>query len=206
MPVMSSPAHPVLVLASASEARAELLRRSGLSFRIDPARIDEREVTAAALARGDDAPGVAISVALAKAKAVAARHPGALVLGADQLLLCDDIYFNKAADLGDARRVLQALRGREHQLISAAVVVRDGERLCETAATARLAMRDFSDTFLDHYLAWVGRAALGSVGCYQVEGVGVQLFERIEGDHFTILGLPLLPVLQCVRTHGVIAA
>jgi septum formation protein len=196
---------PELVLASARATRREMLRAVGLGFRIDPSRIDEaalkRQCSAAGLAPDE----TAMRLAEAKARAVAARHPGALVLGADQLLECDGELLHKAHDLAAARETLMRLCGRSHRLISGAALVADGEVRWRQASQAELTMRAFSPEFLDRYLAMVGRSALTSVGAYRIEGPGVQLFESIAGDHFTILGLPLMPLLAALRDAGVLA-
>lgn len=148
---------------------------------------------------------VALALADSKARAVAARRPGALVIGADQILECEGRWFDKPSTVAEAARHLRALRGRTHRLICAVVVVRDGERLWRHVAEARLTMRRFSDRFLDDYLASGGPAVLESVGAYRLEGLGAQLFETIEGDYFTILGLPLLPLLDFLRGERVVA-
>jgi septum formation protein len=139
-----------------------------------------------------------------KAQRVARRHPGSLVIGADQVLECDGILFDKPSDLAAARSQLMALRGREHRLLSAVVLVRDGERVWHHVDRANLTVRDFSADFLDRYLRSAGDAALSSVGAYQLEGVGAQLFAAIDGDYFTILGLPLLPLLDILREQGIL--
>jgi septum formation protein len=195
---------PELVLASASASRRVMLTAAGLGFRVDPAHIDEAALKRECRTGGLAASETAMRLAEAKARKVAARHPGALVLGADQLLECDGELLHKPRDLGEARQALIRLCGRSHRLISGAALVTDGEVRWRQAAQAELTMRAFSPEFLERYLAMVGRNALASVGAYQIEGPGVQLFESIEGDHFTILGLPLLPVLAALRDAGVI--
>ena len=197
-------AAPVVVLASASAARAALLQGAGVAVAVEAAAIDEAEVKASLRAAGAAAAEVAESLAELKAQRIARRHPGALVIGADQVLDCDGTLFDKPTDAADARRQLLLLRGRRHELVSAAVVVRDGVRLWHHVGRATLTMRRFSDAFLDDYLDAAGDAVLASVGAYQVEGVGAQLFARIDGDYFTILGLPLLPVLDFLREQGVL--
>jgi septum formation protein len=196
---------PPLVLASASTARGALLRHAGIAFTVAPAAIDEEEIKAAF--RADRRPAAECAIALAEAKAarVARRHPGSLVIGADQMLVCDSVWFDKPADLAAARAQLLALRGKRHELISALCVVRDGERLWHVIDRSTLTMRNFSDAFLADYLAAVGDAVLGSVGAYHLEGLGVQLFSHIEGGYFAILGLPLLPLLDFLRGHGIVA-
>jgi len=197
---------PELVLASASPTRARLLEAAGLKPTIAPAQLDERALKAAFKAEGRDAGDCAVALAEAKAKRVAARMPGALVLGADQLLVCDGQWFDKPPDRAAARTQLLALRGKRHVLPTAAVLVKDGTAIWRALERPALTMRRFSDAFLDAYLAGAGDAALGSVGGYQLEGRGIQLMEAVEGDHFAILGLPLLPLLAFLRDSGVLAA
>jgi septum formation protein len=191
-----------LVLASKSDVRGKLLAAAGLRFEIRPAQIDERAVEAKAGA--SDAAAAARLLARAKALAVAATRPGQLVLGADQTLARGGTRFSKPADRAAAVEQLRNLRGRTHELHSALALARDDKVLFDCVDTARLTMRDISDRFLDDYLTNAGNAALFSVGGYQLEGIGVHLFEKIEGDYFTILGLPLLPLLAFLRKNGFI--
>jgi septum formation protein len=193
-----------LVLASKSESRRAIVAGAGIPIEIVPADIDEREVEAQA--GGADAVAVAGLLARAKALAVAAAKPGRLVLGADQTLARGRARFHKPSDQAAARAQLVALRGQTHELHSAIALVQDETILFEHCSVARLAMRSFSDDFLDRYLDAAGNAVTASVGAYQVERLGIQLFERIDGDHFTILGLPLLPLLDVLRRHGALAA
>ncbi len=195
---------PELVLASASTARAAMLSAAGLGFRVDPSHIDETALKEECRRQGLAPAETAMRLAEAKARAVAVRHSAALVLGADQLLACGGELLHKARDLADARETLVRLRGRSHRLISGAALVTDGEVRWRHAAEAELTMRAFSPEFLERYLAAVGRGALASVGAYRIEGPGVQLFDSIAGDHFTILGLPLLPLLAALREAGVL--
>jgi len=195
---------PAVVLASASAARAALLRGAGVAIAVEAAAIDEAEVKASLRAAGAGAAEVAESLAELKARRIARRHPGALVIGADQVLDCDGTLFDKPADAADARRQLLLLRGRRHELVSAVVVVRDGGRLWHHVGRATLTMRRFSEAFLDDYLDAIGDAVLASVGAYQIEGAGAQLFACVDGDYFTILGLPLLPLLDFLREQGVL--
>jgi len=186
-----------LVLASQSAVRRALLQGAGLAVDVHPADIDERGVEAAA---GDIGPDEAAALlAREKARAVAARMPGRFVLGADQTLALGDRRFSKPADRSAARAHLLDMRGRTHSLHAAIAVARDGDVLFEHRDAAHLTMRDCSEAFLDEYLDAAGGAVCKSVGGYQLEGVGVQLFERIEGAYFTILGLPLLPLLDWLR-------
>jgi septum formation protein len=195
-----------LVLASASRTRAALLQNAGLAVTIDPAAVDEVAAKESLRAAGAGAAAAATSLAELKALKVSPRHPGRLVLGADQLLECDGAWFDKPVDLAAARRQLQALRGRRHRLYSAAAAVQDGVRLWHHVGEASLTMRSFGEPFLDGYIDRAGPDLLGSVGAYRLEGLGVQLFAAIAGDHFTILGLPLLALLDFLRGRQVLAA
>lgn len=194
---------PTLVLASGSRTRALMLEKAGLRPILDKPLVDEEEVKLAGKAEGVGADAVAEALAELKAQRVTRRHPGALVVGADQMLECEGVWFDKPSDRAAARAQLLALRGKTHQLVSCAVIVRDGERLWHKVDRARLTMRNFSENFLDGYLDAVGDEVLHSVGAYQLEGLGAQLFQRVEGDFFAILGLPLLPLLGFLRVHGV---
>jgi septum formation protein len=192
-----------LVLASRSAVRRTLLEAAGVPVEICPADIDERGVEAAAPLQAP----VAIAALLAREKAsvIAARHRDRLVLGADQTLSLDGRRFVKPADRTAARAQLRALSGRSHELYSAIAFVQDGTVLFEYVGVARLTMRALSDRFLDDYLDAVGEAATASVGGYQLEGLGIQLFERLDGDYFTVLGLPLTTALDFLRRHGCLA-
>jgi len=192
-----------LVLASRSEGRGRVLAGAGLRFETRPSQIDER--AAEAQAGMTEPAGIAAHLARAKALNVAAGLPGRLVLGADQTLAHGDSRFSKPADRAAAAAQLRSLRGGTHELHSALALVRDRKVLFDCVDTARLTMRDFSDSFLETYLDLVGGAALASVGGYQLEGIGVHLFARVEGDYFTILGLPLLPLLDFLRRSGFLA-
>ena len=197
-------AAPRVVLASASQSRRMLLRNAGIEARHDVAAVDEDEVKRALRAEQASAAQVAEALAELKALRVSARAPGALVIGADQTLDCQGQPFDKPSDLAHAGGHLRALRGKSHVLNSAVCVVRDGARLWHHIGEARLTMWNFDDAFIDRYLAAVGDKALNSVGAYELEGLGAQLFSRIEGDYFTILGLPLLPLLDFLRNHGAV--
>ncbi len=192
-----------LVLASRSFARRAVLEAAGIPVEPHPADIDERGLEKNAALRAPDA--VAAFLAREKAAFVAALHPGRLVLGADQTLALESVRFAKPDDLTAARAQLSALRGRTHELHSAIALVRDTNVVFEYVDTARLTMRPFSDKFLDFYLDTVGQGATASVGAYQMEGPGIQLFERIDGDYFTILGLPLMATLDFLRRYGCLA-
>ncbi len=193
-----------LVLASASAARRMVLLRAGIAGIVDPAHIDEAEVKTALKAEGATAMQAAETLAELKARHVARRHPGALVIGADQILDCEGTWYDKPQDLDQARDHLRALAGKSHSLETAVCVLRDGTRLWHHNARAILRMRDFSDGFLTAYIETVGEHVLASVGAYRLEGSGIQLFETIEGDYFTILGLPLLPLLGFLRAQGAV--
>jgi len=193
-----------LLLASRSAARRSLLEAAGVPVELHSADIDERAVERDA---GEAAPeAVAALLAYAKASAVAKLRPGRLTLGADQTLALGGKRFSKPADRAAARMQLRALSGRTHELHSAVAFVQDATVLFEHVGTARLTMRTLSDQFLDRYLDRVGDAASVSVGAYQIESSGIQLFEKIEGDYFTILGLPLLPALNFLRRRGCLIA
>lgn len=195
---------PGLVLASRSAARAALLHNAGVNFHIAAADIDENAIRRSVRAESGDAAAAAALLADSKAIEVSRHHGDALVIGADQILDCDGVWFDKPVDLQRARDDLLALRGRTHQQLSAVSVVRNGVPLWRYVETANLTMRDFSDDFLDDHLAAVGDAVLASAGAYQLEGPGVQLFSLIEGDYFAILGLPLLPLLDFLRQQGLV--
>jgi septum formation protein len=191
-----------VILASASRARSGMLQAAGVSIEVVPARVDESELKIALRGQGADPADVAVALAELKALQVSRSHPGRLVLGADQMLDCDGAWFDKPEGRDAARDQLKSLRGRRHRLTSAAVLARDGARVWHHAAAAQLTMRGFTDTFLDLYLKEVGEAVLSSVGAYQIEGLGAQMFERIDGDYFVILGMPLLPVLDILREQN----
>jgi septum formation protein len=192
-----------LMLASRSAVRRILLEAAGIPVEICPADIDERGVEAGAPLQAP----VAIAALLAREKAsvIAGHNRGRLILGADQTLSLDGRRFAKPADRTAARAQLRALSGRTHELYSAIAFVQDGTVLFEYVGVARLTMRVVSDPFLDDYLDAVGEAATASVGAYQLEGLGIQLFERLDGDYFTVLGLPLTTALDFLRRHGCLA-
>nr|WP_170141568.1 Maf family protein [Humitalea rosea] len=196
---------PRLVLASASSSRAALLRAAGLVFTAEAAHVDETALKAAAQAEGIPAADTAVMLADAKAQRLSRRYPEALVIGGDQMLVCEDHWFDKPADMAAARAQLEALRGRTHALPTALVCWREGQRIWHHVATPKLTMRGFSDALLEAYLEIEGEAVLHSVGGYRIEGPGLQLFERIEGAQDAILGLPMLPLLGFLRQHGVLA-
>lgn len=181
-----------------------MLEAAGVRVEVDAPSVDEAALKSAMRAQGADAAETAEALAAMKAQRISARWPGALVIGADQMLECEGTWFDKPADRAEARETLKCLRGRSHELVTAVCVARDGLILWHHIARARLTMRRFSDAFLEAYLSRIGDSACESVGAYQLEGLGVQLFSRIDGDHFTIVGLPLLPLLDFLRGHGVI--
>ena len=193
-----------LVLASKSAIRGAILRAAGLAIEVCPADIDERTIEQGSAAR--DPGEIAALLARKKAHAVAARLPGRVVLGADQTLALGERRFSKPADRAAAGEQLKLLRGQAHELHTAIALVCEGTILFEHRDMARLTMRAFSDRFLEDYLDAAGAAVTASVGGCQLEQAGMQLFERVEGDHFVILGLPLLPLLQHLRQAGWLAA
>jgi len=195
-----------IVLASGSRARREMLAAAGLHFTVQAADVDEPAIRARLLK--DDASvepkRIAAVLAAAKAEDVSGKIGGSLIIGADQVLALGDELLSKAPNMEAARAALRKLRGRTHELHSAVAVAEKGKVTWAHVATARLTMRDFSDAFLDDYLLRAGDRVGQSVGAYELEGIGVQLFDRIEGDYFTILGLPLMPVLAELRVRGII--
>jgi septum formation protein len=191
-----------LILASQSAARQALLANAGIDFEAVPALIDERAVQEAS--RLSDPGDIAALLAREKALVVSSDQPGRLVVGADQTLTLGLRLFNKPSSRAQAAEQLRALTGRSHELHSAVAVARDGKILFAAAARARMTMRQLGGTEIDAYLDAAGQAVTSSVGAYQLEGLGVHLFERIEGDHFTILGLPLLPLLAFLRSEQLI--
>jgi septum formation protein len=195
-----------LILASQSASRRALLEGAGLDFETMPSAVDEAAIKESAQAEGVSAADTAILLADAKAARIARRHPEATVIGADQLLVCEGEWFDKPADVTAARGHLVKLRNRAHELMTAVVVWRNGQRAWHHLATPRLAMRDVSDAFLDEYLAREGGFVTQSVGAYRLEGMGIQLMRDIRGEHTAILGLPLLPLLAYLRDAGVIKA
>ena len=194
---------PDVILASGSSSRRAMLTAAGIAFTAIAPDVDEDELRARmpakTAAKGD---AVAGHLAERKALAVSARHPDALVVGCDQVLVCEGRLFNKAVDENQASATLRALRGRTHELISAAVIAKGETFTWRCTDIARLEMREFSDAFLEDYLRAEVPDILGSVGCYRIEGRGAQLFTRVEGDQFTIRGLPLIPLLAALREQG----
>jgi septum formation protein len=197
---------PQVILASASPFRRKMLEAAGLRFEAVAADVDEsalkRQLASAAPRPGPGA--VAEALARAKAQAIGRKHPDALIIGADQVLALDNDLFDKPGDMAEARAQLARLRGRTHTLHSAVVLAQDGKIAWTCVEEATLTMRAFSGEFLDAYLARSGDAVCWTVGAYEIEGPGIQLFERVEGDHFTIIGLPLVPLLAELRLRGVL--
>lgn len=191
-----------IILASGSKARAAVLAGAGVTFDVAVAGVDEGAVKAGLLAEGAGPRAVADALAELKAVRVSRKHPGALVIGADQTLDLAGQLFDKAETLAEARERLGQLRGKTHKLHSAVVVALDGQAIWREVPAAKLTMRPFTDAFLDDFLARGGEGLLGSVGCYRLEDDGVQLFSRIDGDYFTILGLPLMGLLDLLRRYG----
>jgi septum formation protein len=198
---MAAKAKPI-ILASASTARACLLDAAGVPFTIEPAAIDEERIKKASRATGQSVMECALALAAEKAGCISDRHPDALVIGADQILVAGDEWFDKPKNLADAGAQMLSLRGRTHVLATAACVVRGDKQLWHATSAPEMTMRSFSEAFLDRYIAAEGDALLGSVGAYRLEGPGVQLFERKIGDHFAVLGLPLLELLDFLRNRG----
>lgn len=194
------PSDEILILASRSAARQAMLRDAGVPFSVQVADVDEHALKTP----GVDAATLAVDLARMKALAVSRHHDEAWVLGADQTLAFEGGLVSKARSLDEARSRLQAMRGRSHALHSGAALARGGQVVWSGVDTATMRMRDFSDGFLDAYLAAEGEGLLACVGSYRLEGMGSQLFEAVEGDHFTVLGLPLWPVLAELRRAGVI--
>jgi septum formation protein len=195
-----------IVLASSSKTRRALLEAAGVTLDIIYPRVDEHALKRGLRAEGADGPTAAEYLAEAKARYGSRHRAGRLCIGADQILDCGGEQFDKPIDMDTARDQLRRLRGRTHLLVSCAVAMLNGERLWHHVDTAELTMRDFSDGFLDSYLDAIGTEALDGPGAYRLEGLGAQLFARVRGDYFTILGLPLLPLLDYLRLRGAMAS
>jgi septum formation protein len=193
-----------LILASASKARAALLRHAGLTIGIDPARVDEEEIKRAMLADGANPRDIADALAELKATRISARSGAILTLGADQVLVQNGRLHDKPATLADAAAQLRALSGQTHELLSAAVIAEHGRPVWRHIGRAQLVMRPLTDRFIDDYLSRTGADILGCVGAYQLEALGAQLFTRVQGDYFSVLGLPLLEVLGFLRARGIL--
>jgi septum formation protein len=195
---------PPLVLASSSATRIGLLRAAGLAFETTSPGVDEAAIKESARADGLHPTECALLLAELKARRISERLPAALVIGADQLLVCGERWFDKPADRAAAREQLRALAGQRHTLVTAVVCLRGGVRVWQHVAIPRLAMRALGETAIEAYLDAAGEAVTQSVGAYQVEGLGIRLFSAIEGEHAAILGLPLLALLGFLRQHGVL--
>jgi len=195
-----------MILASASQVRARVLRAAGIEFAVVAARVDEDALKQSMLAQKAAPPAIADALAETKAVRVSASRPGELVLGADQVLILDGELISKCETMEEARALLMRLRAKQHQLVSALVLAKDGAAIWRRVESASLTMRNFSEDFLDDYLTREGESLLAGVGCYKLEGRGIQLFSRIDGDYFCILGLPLLPLLSALREQAVIGA
>ena len=199
---MSDVPPPGLILASASQVRARLLEGARVPFTVQVSQVDEDHIKDALAGQGVDA--IAARLAEEKARAIAGDHGDDLIIGADQILECEGRLFDKPRDRAGAASHLRELRGRAHRLVTAAAVVRGPDLLWQTVAETRLTMRDVSDEFIDAYLNSIGDDALASVGAYRLEDMGAQLFAKIDGDYFTILGLPLLELLEFLRSQGIL--
>lgn len=193
---------PNLILASASKVRGNMLRNAGVTFDVEVSKVDE-DVLKEKL-RGKSVEDIALALAIAKAQAVSSVNPGALIIGADQILECEGQLFDKPLGRAGAAQHLQTMRGKLHRLITAATVVQGGEILWQVTDDVHLTMRDLSDEFIESYLDQAGEDVTASVGAYRLEDIGAQLFNRVEGDFFTVLGLPLLPLLEFLRRQGIL--
>jgi septum formation protein len=193
-----------LVLASGSRVRQSLLANAGIAFEAVPAAIDERAAEQPLVDAGAPPEDISIALASAKALVVSELRPGELVIGADQVLALEGKRLVKPQDMEAARRQLLSLSGKTHALHAAIAGIRSGEILWQHSETAHLTMRRLSPALIGRYLAEAGPRALESVGAYQLEGRGIQLFDKVEGDYFAILGLPLLPLLRFLRSQGVV--
>jgi septum formation protein len=193
-----------LILASGSKSRAQLLRQAGVPFEIQVPRVDERAVKEAMLAEEAPARDIADKLAELKAFRIAQKNPTALVLGGDQVLVQGNRLFDKPTSREEAAEHLHSLSGRAHELLAAAVLFEDGKPVWRTVGRAQCIMRSLSEAFIDQYLDEAGDDILNCVGCYQLEGLGSQLFTRVQGDYFSVLGLPLLELLHVLRQRGII--
>jgi len=195
-----------LILASASKSRTNLMRAAGLTFEVIPAHVDEESIKASLKSEGASAADCAAALAEFKAGTISQRYPEALVIGADQMLECEGQWFDKPKDAAGAGDHLRTLRGKTHTLPTSVAVALNGSPIWHHTAIPRLTVRSFSDAFLEEYLAAVGPAVTSSVGAYHLEGRGAQLFNKIDGDFFTILGLPLLELLAFLREHQMVTS
>jgi septum formation protein len=195
---------PTLILASKSASRRAMLECAQVPFMAEASDVDEALIKTGFRKDGKSVEQTATALAYAKAESVSAKYPKALVLGADQMLECGEVWLDKANTLAEAKEQLQFLSGKTHRLITAAVILKDGDEVWNSLIEAKMQMRVLSPEFIDDYCGLLGEELLGSVGCYALEGLGGQLFEHVEGDFFGILGLPLLPLLQALRAEGIL--
>lgn len=193
-----------VILASASKSRANILRNAGIAFDVAPAQVDEDTIKESMLAANQPHRAIAEALAELKAVRISSRHPGVLVIGADQVLSFAGELVSKCATIDEARTLLSRLRGKTHDLFSAAVMTKDGAPVWRHVERNRMTMYPVSDAFIDNYLAHKGETLLSGVGCYRLEDEGAQFFSHIDGDYFAILGLPLIPLLSALREQGVI--
>lgn len=193
---------PPIILASESKTRLSLLQRAGLSVNAQAASIDEASLKASLIADQASPRDIADCLADAKARSVAFSYPDQFVIGADQILVCDETILSKANTPSEAAKTLENLSGKAHQLLSAAVIYHGNQAVWRHVSLAKMTVRPLSDTFIEHYLNQMGDDAFWSVGAYQLEGLGAQLFEKVDGDYYTVLGLPLLPMLDFFRRSG----
>jgi septum formation protein len=191
-----------LILASASRSRARMLKNAGISTEAIASGVDEDAIKQDGLVDGLLMDDIAMALAQAKALAISAQHPNALVIGADQILVCEDQYYDKPRDMTEARKHLQALSGKRHELLTAACVAAGNEIVWQHISAPQLRMRVLDESFIATYLETAGPMVMESVGAYQLEGRGAQLFDHVDGDFFSILGLPLLPLLAFLREQG----
>lgn len=196
---------PEIILASKSLARRTLLENAAVQFRCVDSHVDEDAIKQECRAAGNNLEETAMLLALAKARSVGARHPDAYVIGADQILELDGAGFDKAKTMAEARERLQQFAGRTHTLLTAVAVVRHGETVWSAAQSPELEMYQLTDPEIDSYLHQAGERVLGAVGVYQLEGAGIQLFRRVSGDYFAILGLPLVPLLAFLRGENLLS-
>lgn len=192
----------MIVLSSTSATRRKLLSQTGLYFKTAKPPVDESIIKEALKKAGASAAQVADNLAESKANSVGQIIPGAFIIGADQMLECEGRWYDKPADRDGARRHLESLRGKTHELITAAVIAHEGRIIWRHTEIAKMTMRDFSESFLDSYMDKAGDGIVNSVGAYEMEGAGSQLFEKVEGDFFSILGLPLIPLMGALREAG----
>jgi septum formation protein len=191
-----------LILASASRSRARMLKNAGISTEAIASGVDEDAIKQDGLVDGLLMDDIAMALAQAKALAISAQHPNALVIGADQILVCEGQYYDKPRDMTEARKHLQALSGKRHELLTAACVAAGNEIVWQHISAPQLRMRVLDESFIATYLETAGPMVMESVGAYQLEGRGAQLFDHVDGDFFSILGLPLLPLLAFLREQG----